>query len=292
MAWSVARYPGPKKNACGTQVTPAFSASVATCHRLVSPPILTTLGCTKSVAPAEIIFWKSSTPVAFSPIASGTPVARLSTASASKSSGGQIGSSTQNGFEGAMAATGAVAWSAVQAQLVSTMIGMSGPATSRCRRDAVRGPLVQLEVTVAPFERPRDVAAHVLDRSTVLQQRRIGFHAPSPHPAEQRGHRLAFQLAADVPQRDVEPADRMHHRATPTEAMQQAFQPRSQAAVARILSDGDMLDPGIEHDGNHGRTAAVGLAPADHATAGGDAHQQHVHVRPRLAGELRRRRPS
>jgi len=30
-----------------------------------------------------------------------------------------------------MAATGAVAWSAVQAQLVSTMIGISGPATSR-----------------------------------------------------------------------------------------------------------------------------------------------------------------
>ena len=28
-------------------------------------------------------------------------------------------------------ATGAVAWSAVQAQLVSTMIGISGPATSR-----------------------------------------------------------------------------------------------------------------------------------------------------------------
>ena len=89
------------------------------------------LGCTKSVAPAATILRKSSTPVAFSPIASGTPVARRSAASDSKSSGGQIGSSTQNGFDGAMAATGAVAWSGVQAQLVSTMIGMLGPATSR-----------------------------------------------------------------------------------------------------------------------------------------------------------------
>ena len=34
-------------------------------------------------------------------------------------------------FGGALGATGAVAWSGVQAQLVSTMIGMSGPATSR-----------------------------------------------------------------------------------------------------------------------------------------------------------------
>jgi hypothetical protein len=89
------------------------------------------LGCTKSVAPAATILRKSSTPLAFSPIANGTPVARLSAASAAKSSGGQIGSSTQYGFDGAIAATAAVAWSAVQAQLVSTMIGMSGPATSR-----------------------------------------------------------------------------------------------------------------------------------------------------------------
>jgi hypothetical protein len=41
----------------------------------------------------------------------------------------------------------------------------------------------------------------------------------------------------------------MHHRTTSTEAMQQAFQPRSQAAVGRILSDGDMFDPGIDTTG-------------------------------------------
>ena len=95
------------------------------------PPILTIDGCTKSVAPAAIILRKSVGLVAFSPIASGTPVALRSLASDSKSSGGQIGSSTQNGLDGFMAATGFSAWSGVQPQLVSTMIGMPGPAASR-----------------------------------------------------------------------------------------------------------------------------------------------------------------
>ena len=102
------------------------------------PPILTMLGCTKSVAPAAIILRKSSTPVAFSPIASGTPVALRSFASDSKSSGGQIGSSTQYGFDGAIAATGFSASAGVQAQLVSTMIGMSGPRRLARGRDRVR----------------------------------------------------------------------------------------------------------------------------------------------------------
>ena len=93
------------------------------------PPILTMVGCTKSVAPAAIILRKSEALVAFSPIASGTPVALRSLASDSKSSGGQIGSSTQSGFEAFMAATGASASPGVQPQLVSTMIGMSGPVT-------------------------------------------------------------------------------------------------------------------------------------------------------------------
>jgi hypothetical protein len=69
--------------------------------------------------------------LAFSPAAIGTPVARRSAASEEKSSGGQIGSSTHKGFDGAIAITAAVAASGNQAQLVSTMIGTSGPATSR-----------------------------------------------------------------------------------------------------------------------------------------------------------------
>src|SRR3954464_8005704 len=121
---------------CGTQVMPAFSASVAMRNSLVMPPILLTLGCTKSTAPAAIILRKSEALVAFSPIASGTPVALRSLASDSKSSGGQIGSSTQNGLEVFMAATGCSAWSGVQPQLVSTMIGISGAGggTGRCDR--------------------------------------------------------------------------------------------------------------------------------------------------------------
>src|SRR6185312_12104091 len=102
---------------CGTQVTPAFSASVAIRNRCVMPPILLTDGCTKSVAPAAIILRKSDGLVAFSPMASGTPVALRSFASDSKSSGGQIGSSTQNGLDGFIAATGASASPGVHPQL-------------------------------------------------------------------------------------------------------------------------------------------------------------------------------
>ena len=101
--------------------------------------------------------------VAFSPIASGTPVALRSFASASKSSGGQIGSSTQNGFDAFMAATGLSASSGGQAQLVSTLIGMSGAGDLARRRDRLGGALVQLDVAIAALERARGVALHVLD---------------------------------------------------------------------------------------------------------------------------------
>ena len=56
----------------------------------------------------------------------------------SKSSGGQIGSSTQYGFDAFMAATGASASPGSQAQLVSTLIGMSRPGDVARRRDRLR----------------------------------------------------------------------------------------------------------------------------------------------------------
>src|SRR3954469_11988427 len=126
---------------CGTQVTPAFSLSVAIRNKCVMPPILLTLGCTKSTAPAAIMLRKSEELVAFSPMAIGTPVALRSFAAASKFSGGQIGSSTQCGFDAFIAATGASASPGNQAQLVSTLIGMLGPVTE------------QLDVAIAALQR-------------------------------------------------------------------------------------------------------------------------------------------
>src|SRR6185503_14317758 len=116
---------------CGTQVMPAFSLSIAIFQSEVMPPILFTLGWTKSTAPAAIILRKSEGLVAFSPMASGTPVALRNFAADSKSSGGQIGSSTQCGFDAFIAATGASASPGSQAQLVSTLMGMPGPVTER-----------------------------------------------------------------------------------------------------------------------------------------------------------------
>ena len=171
------------------------------------PPILLTLGCTKSTAPAAIILRKSEELVAFSPIAIGTPVALRSFAADLKSSGGQIGSSTQCGFDAFMAATGASASPGSQAQLVSTLIGMFGPGHRARRRDRLRRALVQLDVLVAALQRARGVALHVLDVAGVLDQRRVGLDPLALGAAQQLRHRDAFELAADVPQRDVEAAD-------------------------------------------------------------------------------------
>ena len=81
--------------------------------------------------PAAASRTNSSAPVAFSPAASGTPVALRSVPSASTSSAGQIGSSTQSGSYGFIAITASCAASGSHAQLVSTMIGTPGPVASR-----------------------------------------------------------------------------------------------------------------------------------------------------------------
>src|SRR4029079_5052417 len=116
---------------CGTQVTPAFSLSVAIFQSAVMPPILLTLGCTKSTAPAAIILRKSEELVAFSPMAIGTPVALRRFAADSKSSDDQSGSSTKCGFDAYIAAPGASSSPGSHAQLVSTLIGIFGPVTER-----------------------------------------------------------------------------------------------------------------------------------------------------------------
>src|SRR5262249_37797911 len=108
---------------------------------------------------------------------------------------------------------------------------------------------------------------------------------------EQRGDRLALELAADVPERDVEPAQRMDDRTAAAEIVQQALAAGAEAGIGRILPDREMLEPGVEHRRNERRAAAEGLAPADHPAPGGDAHQQHVDMRARPACEQRRRRP-
>ena len=135
------------------------------------------LGCTKSVAPAAIILRKSLGLVAFSPIASGTPVALRSFASDSKSSGGQIGSSTQNGLDAFMAATGCSASPGSPAAVGVDLDRDVGAGDLARRRDRLGGALVQLDVLVAALERARGVALHVLDVAGVLQQRSVGLDA-------------------------------------------------------------------------------------------------------------------
>ncbi len=158
-------------------------------------------------------------------------------------------------------------------------------------RDRFGGALVQLDVLVAAFERARGVALHVFDVAGILQQRGVGLDALSLSAAEQFRHRDALELAADVPKRDVEPGERMHHRPGATEAVQQAFDARHKIAVGRVLADGEAADPSIERSADQRAAAAEGLAPADNAAAGRHPHIDRLDVGARLAGEQRRWRP-
>ena len=205
----------------------------------VMPPILTMLGCTKSVAPAAIILRKSLGLVAFSPIASGTPVRLAEPArSDSKSSGGQIGSSTQNGFDGFMAATGFSACVRRPAAVGVDHDRDAGTGGLARGGDRLGGALVQLDVLVAAFERARGVALHVLDVAGILQQRGIGLDALA----------LRRRRAASTPRRLRAcrgcPTARCRGRdsacitgpARPS-AMQQALDAGQEAGVGRVLAD-------------------------------------------------------
>src|SRR4029079_15036856 len=102
--------------------------------------------------------------------------------------------------------------------------------------------LVQLDVLVAALQRTRRDALHVLDIALILDQRGVGLDALPPGAAEQFRHRDAFELAADVPQRDVEAADRVYDDAGAAQSVQQALDAGRQFRVGRVLANRDAAD--------------------------------------------------
>ena len=64
--------------------------------------------------------------------------------------------------------------------------------------------LMQLDLPVAALKRARGVALQVLGIAIILQQRGIAFDVRALGAAEQRRYRDALELAADVPERDVQ----------------------------------------------------------------------------------------
>src|SRR5262245_51377402 len=96
---------------------------------------------------------------------------------------------------------------------------------------------MQLDAAVAALERTRHVAPHVLDRSAVAQQGSIGVDAPAPTTGEKCMHGHAFELAAQVPQGDIEPADGMDHGPGASEIVERTLEPRRQTSIGRVLAE-------------------------------------------------------
>ena len=101
------------------------------------------------------------------------------------------------------------------------------------RRDRLGGLLVQLDVAIAALERARHVALHVLDVAAIGEQRGIDLDAVALLAAEQRMHRHAFELAAQIPQREVEAGERVDERAGAAEIVQRALEARDHRPVGR-----------------------------------------------------------
>src|SRR5215813_13692264 len=157
-----ARSPGPKYAECGTTDTPNAWARVITLRISVTPPTLVMLGCAYVTAPTSNMRLKSEVVALFpatasaegpqlnaapfpatasaegaqfnvppSPAAMASPPAARTRASPTWSSGGHTGSSSHIGLKAWNLCAIAIASSTVHGQLVSIVIGMAGPATSR-----------------------------------------------------------------------------------------------------------------------------------------------------------------
>ena len=163
---------------CGTQVTPAFSDSVAIAEQLRDAADLDDRWAARN---------RSRRPRSSCGNRSGSWRSRPSPAARRSPCGAWP--ATRNPPAARSAPRPRTDWTAswrrpaprprpaVQPQLVSTMIGMSGPGDLARGRDRLGGALVQLDVLVAALERARGVALHVLDVAGVLQQRRVGLDA-------------------------------------------------------------------------------------------------------------------
>ena len=71
---------------------------------------------------------------------------------------------------------------------------------------------MQLDLTVAALESASGVALDVFRVAVILQQRGVAFDARSLGAAKEGRYRNARELAANVPQRDIESRERVRQR--------------------------------------------------------------------------------
>ncbi|MNT14571.1 hypothetical protein D3C72_1495840 [compost metagenome] len=82
---------------------------------------------------------------------------------------------------------------------------------------------MQLDLGIAFLQGLRGHRVQAFRVAVILQQRRIHAH-PVPALAAQQGmQRHAGALGAQVPQRDIQARQRMHHGAGPPQVMQRAL---------------------------------------------------------------------
>ena len=151
--------------------------------------------------------------------------------------------------------------------------------------------LVHLEVFISAAQRLLGDARHHVGIA-VLEQARIGRKLVALRTAEQLVDRQVRRLAEDVPQRHVEPGQRVHHRPGAADPVGVAHQPVHQRRdVGRIGADAGGRDQRLDQrfDGAPDPMRER-LAPAGEAGVGLDLDQQGVEGGARLAGELELRR--
>ena len=119
--------------------------------------------------------------------------------------------------------------------------------------------------------------------TAVAQQARIGRNALPACPAEQAMKRHALRLADEVPQRDVDAAEREADRAVPPHGVKLALQIRHERRhVGDLSPDAQRRHHARESFARQRRCCkAEGLAPSDQSCVGVDPNEQRLHVRPR-----------
>ena len=139
--------------------------------------------------------------------------------------------------------------------------------------DVVQPPGVgaELEGAQVALARRRDLAAHLLRRAGQRVDGAVRRNAVMHGAAEQRVHRLALRLRGEVPDRDVDRADRVHDEPAAADRVGGVVEPvPHRLGIGRVGADDDLaqrprvaVGAGALDDGANGRRERLRLAEAD-----------------------------
>ena len=159
------------------------------------------------------------------------------------------------------------------------------------RSDSVRRALVQFDLAKAFAKRTIHDAADLFGIAVVLKQGCVDLDAVATAASQQGRNRQSREFAPDVPQRNVQAANRVDRGASTTEIVQGPFNPRRQFDVIDFLPNRQRGNPLLDRRNDRGPKAAIGFTPAHRALIGRYPHQNSIEGRAWPACEHRRGGP-